>query len=157
MAPDGKTPLPSKRYYDFLSYFLTQVTFSFTTAPFILLGIHDSLKVWSQVYFYAILGVIACNVFLLTPGKAWLSSNVKAYQRTAGRPAAQRQDSYSKETYLGLPNDPGKEWDNMVDEIANEIERRRSDGKPIKEEVKQVLREKFGDKLVQQAEAKKLL
>ncbi|KAF2157939.1 putative membrane protein [Myriangium duriaei CBS 260.36] len=161
MTPDGKAPLPTKRYYDFFSYVVTQLAFSFTTAPFVLLDIGDSLVVWMRLYFYAVVGVVASSLFLLTPGKAWLSKQVKKHQAqpvaTADRPGMFREDSNRLPTYLGLPNDPGKEWDEMIDEIAAEIERRRSDGKPIGEEVKKVLREKFGDGTVRLAEQKKVL
>jgi lysophospholipid acyltransferase len=127
MSADGKTPLPIKRYYDFFSYVVTQLAFSFTTAPFVLLTIHDSFLVWSRVYFYCIIGTIACSVFLITPGKQWLQSQVKA----KNRPAMARADSHDGAPTLGLPNDPGKAWDEMVEEITNEIDARRKKGIPI--------------------------
>lgn len=168
MTPDGKTALPRKRYYDLFSYVVTQLAFSFTTAPFVLLDIGDSLVVWMRVYFYTVIGTIAASLFLLTPGKAWLSSRVRKYQSSAQKAKAtastdvsdastsapvrpsllHREGSHSTQrhpTYLGLPNDPGKAWDEMVDEFAMEIERRRSDGKPLADEVRNLLREKFGD------------
>jgi len=132
MSADGKQPLPTKRYYDFFSWVVTQLSFSFTTAPFVLLSIHDSLLVWARVYFYTIVGTIACSVFLLTPGKQWLTTKVKA----KNRPAMARADSHDELSTLGLPNDPGQAWDEMVEEINNEIDARRRKGIPITGELR---------------------
>ncbi|KAF2659020.1 MBOAT-domain-containing protein [Lophiostoma macrostomum CBS 122681] len=59
MSPDGKTPLPSKRYYDIFTLILTQTVFAFTVAPFIFLYFSTTMIVWSRVYFYTLLGVAA--------------------------------------------------------------------------------------------------
>jgi lysophospholipid acyltransferase len=59
MTADGKSSLPTKIYYDVFTFFLTQLAFSFTVAPFILLGLSDTLKVWSRVYFYTLIGAAA--------------------------------------------------------------------------------------------------
>ncbi|KAG8630711.1 hypothetical protein KVT40_002330 [Elsinoe batatas] len=184
MTADGKKPLPRKRYYDLLSYLLTQVSFSFCVAPFILLEIGDSLVVWARVYFYAVVGVLACSAFLLSPGKAYLSQQVKKHTASGpsvagqtvvdklpkflpegmvgrepgqARPGLSRESSQRLPTYLGLPNDPGEEWDEMVDEIAGEIEKRRKEGKDPVQEIKSVLRERFGDKFVKEKERRKEL
>lgn len=109
MSADGKHALPSKRYYDVLSYLTTQAAFSFCVAPFILLSIGDSLKVWSRVYFYCVIGTVACSLFLLTPGKLWLQRHVKARQVVTTAPRK------TEATYLGLPADPGLELDEMID------------------------------------------
>ncbi|PNS15521.1 Lysophospholipid acyltransferase [Sphaceloma murrayae] len=157
LSPDGKTALPSKRIYDVFSFLITQVSFAFCVAPFILLEIGDSLVVWARVYFYAVIGTLFCSLFLLSPGKAYLAKEVKKRQATAAKPEMHRQDSNRLPTYLGLPNDPGQEWDEMVDEIAGEIERRRKDGKDPVAEIKAVLRERFGEKFVKEKEARKEL
>jgi lysophospholipid acyltransferase len=59
MSPDGKTPLPSKRYYDIFTLILTQTVFAYTVAPFIFLYFSTTMIVWSRVYFYTLLGVAA--------------------------------------------------------------------------------------------------
>ncbi|KAK1074214.1 Lysophospholipid acyltransferase [Friedmanniomyces endolithicus] len=130
MTPDNK-PLPRKRYYDLLTWLVTQLTFSFCTAPFILLTIHDSMLVWSRVYFYCPVGVALCSLFLASPGKAWLAG--KAGARSGG---AQRQakpgfgrtdsmDSLKGGTTLGVPSEPGREFDELVEEIMVEVKMRR--------------------------------
>lgn len=99
MAPDGKKATANKRYYDVLTWLVTQLVFSFTTAPFILLNIHDSTLVWARVYFYAIIGVTACSLFLVTPGKAYLSKKVKA-RTGAGRPDALKRNESQESLYV---------------------------------------------------------
>jgi lysophospholipid acyltransferase len=59
LTTDGKSDLPSKKYYDVFTTILTQATFAFTVAPFILLDFSDTVKVWSRVYFYVLVGVAA--------------------------------------------------------------------------------------------------
>ena len=143
MSADGKQPLPSKRYYDVFGYVVTQLTFSFTVAPFVLLNIHDSLLVWARVYFYCVIGVTACSLFLLTPGKQWLQNEVKK----RNKPSLARADSQDGHPTLGLPNDPGKEWDEMVDEIKAEIDIRRKKGQPMTPDLRRAAREKLGKEI----------
>ena len=123
MTPDGTKPLPRKRYYDIATWFITQLTFSFTTAPFILLSVHDSLAVWARNYFFCPIGVALCSLFLASPGKAWLAKKVKA--RQTKRPTDSMKRSESMESLegatLGVPNEPGKAFDEMVDEVMEEV------------------------------------
>lgn len=99
MTPDGKKPTANKPYYDVFTWLVTQLVFSFTTAPFILLNIHDSTLVWARVYFYAIIGVTACSLFLVTPGKAFLSKKVRA-RTGAGRPDHLRRNESQESLYV---------------------------------------------------------
>lgn len=124
MTPDGTKPTKNKRYYDVFTWLVTQLTFAFVTTPFILLNIGDSILVWRRVYFYIVIGTAACNIFLMSPGKAWLSKRVK--QRT-GRPSLSRnnsQDSH-KGALLGVPDDPNKDINEVVDEVMEEMKKRR--------------------------------
>lgn len=124
MSPDGTRPTKYKPYYDVFTWLVTQLVFSFTTTPFILLSIHDSLLAWRRVYFYAVVGVALSSGFLATPGKAWLSKKVKA---RGGRPQLKKTDSYEHMSgaTLGVPSEPGKEFDEFVDEIVEEVKRRK--------------------------------
>ena len=130
MTADGTKPTPYKRYYDLFTWLVTQLAFSFTTTPFILLTIHDSALVWARVYFYAIVGVLACSGFLASPGKAWLTRKVKA-RTSEERPAMQRQESTESLAMMmngpvmGVPSEPGREWDERVDEVVGEVKKRR--------------------------------
>lgn len=136
LSRDGSTSLQTKRYYDVFSWLITQSVFSFTVAPFILLSFHDTVLVWARVWFYGIVGVSAASLFLASPGKAWLQAQVKNRSSTS-RPAVSRAESQDTHPTLGLPNDPGKEWDNMVEEISAELEARTKKGQPISEELRQ--------------------
>ncbi|EME43207.1 hypothetical protein DOTSEDRAFT_72556 [Dothistroma septosporum NZE10] len=125
LTPDGTRPAPYKRYYDFLTWLATQLIFSFTTAPFILLTIHDSTLVWARVYFYGILAVLSTNLLLLTPAKTFLQKKVRA--RTSTRPDLKRHESNEsmQGATLGVPSDPGREYDEMVEEIVEEVRKRK--------------------------------
>lgn len=128
MTPDGKQPTPHKRYYDFFTWLVTQLAFTFTVAPFILLTLPASITAWSRVYFYCVIGVIISTVFLATPGKAYLQKKIKA--RTTAPPNITRTDSQEsmKGATLGVPNEPGKEFDEMVDLITEEVQKRKGSG-----------------------------
>jgi lysophospholipid acyltransferase len=124
MSSDGTKPTPYKPYYDIFTWLVTQLVFSFTTTPFILLTIHDSTTAWARVYFYPVIGVAACSIFLATPGKSWLQQRVRA---RGGRPELKKSDSTDslQGATLGIPSEPGREFDEMVDEIVEEVKRRR--------------------------------
>lgn len=147
MAPDGSKPTPNKRYYDVGSWLVTQLAFSFTTAPFILLSMNESIKAWAQVYFYAVVGTGICSALLGSPAKAWLSQKVKA--RTS-KPAITRSESTEslQGATLGVPSDPGREFDAMVDEIMDEVKKRRGskhlpDGQELRKQVEDNLLSKM--------------
>ncbi|KAK3048877.1 Lysophospholipid acyltransferase [Extremus antarcticus] len=147
LTSDGKTPNKYKPYYDIFTWFVTQLAFCFVTTPFILLSIHDSMLAWTRVYFYCVIGVTACSVFLVTPGKAWLQRKVKA---RVGRPELKRGES-QEGTTLGVPSEPGQEFDEMVDEIMEEVKRRQGssalpDGQELRKRVEETLRSKTGGK-----------
>ena len=129
MTPDGTRPTPYKPYYDAATWLVTQFAFSFTTAPFILLHIDASLQAWAAVYFYTIVGVALCSGFLLTPGRTWLVQHVKARQQSAApalrRPAAPQSEIVDgvPGAMLGVPGDPGREFDELVDEVVQEVQK----------------------------------
>ncbi|KAL9112682.1 MAG: hypothetical protein Q9227_002985 [Pyrenula ochraceoflavens] len=149
LSPDGKKPLPSKRWYDILSYLATQMAFCFTTAPFVILSFPNSIKVWARVYFYCIIGVAASMAFFASPAKQWLDQRVKKHIQ----PGLQR--SHSEESLhhpsLGLPSDPGRDVDEAVQEIKQEVETRRRRGSkvtmPTGEELVKTLEDKLGRKI----------
>lgn len=108
---------------------MTQFAFCFVTTPFLLLNMSDSIRAWAAVYFYAIIGVSISGAFTLSPGKRWLQRKLKARGQ---RPAMKRQESHEslQGATLGVPTDPGVEFDEMVDEIMEEVRKRRG-GKPL--------------------------
>jgi lysophospholipid acyltransferase len=137
MSADGKKELPSKRYYDIFTWLCTQLAFSFTVAPFIFLSFSSSLLVWQRVYFYAIIGVTCTSLFLLTPGKQYLQQKVKQHSKPSEEQAHESVEKEARPTTLGLPDDPGQAWDEMVEEILAEIQERKRKGLPIPARLRQ--------------------
>lgn len=149
MTPDGSRPTPYKRYYDILSWLATQLTLSFAVVPFVVLGFGDSITVWRHVYFYGILGPVGSLIFFASPAKALLVSRLKR----RNRPHVMRTVSQEsvRPPALGVPNDPERDFDEVVQEIRSEIESRRRRGStatmPSGEELKIAVEQKIGRKL----------
>lgn len=141
--------MPYKRYYDFLSWLATQLTLGFAVIPFIILKFNDTMTVWSRVYYYGIVNIVVSLVFFTSPTKAYLVGRLKR----RNRPHTTR--TVSQETVrpptLGLPNDPERDFDEVVQEVKTEIESRRRRGSavtmPSGEELKIAVEQKIGRKL----------
>jgi lysophospholipid acyltransferase len=149
MSPDGKTSTPNKKYYDVVSLLATHLAFCFTVAPFVILRFSDSIKLWSRLYFYCIIGVAATMGFFASPAKHYLIKQINK----RNHPRMQR--TVSEETLgqptLGLPNDPGRDIDEALKEIRLEVEIRRRRGSrvsmPTGQELKAAVEDKLGKKL----------
>jgi lysophospholipid acyltransferase len=150
LTPDGSTPLPSKRYYDIFTFFLTQIAFAFTVAPFIILSFKGSILVWARVYFYCIIGVaLSFGIFSrsfpirrklqkLQHDRSTTTSNIEKIVKDEAdkeghggltkQASVISQASSRKEPVLGLPEDPEAEVDDIVREVKKEIEERRRRG-----------------------------
>lgn len=152
-TPDGKTPLPSKRYYDIFTIFLTQTAFAFTVAPFIYLSLADSLIIWGRVYFYTLIGT-AASFALFSRSLPFRKALVKkqsdrvanidenGLEKVVREVAAKekRDDLLRRESTetlssgmkkaptLGLPDDPEAEIEEIVAEVKKEIEERKRRG-----------------------------
>ncbi|KAL8668450.1 MAG: hypothetical protein Q9168_006920 [Polycauliona sp. 1 TL-2023] len=171
LTPDGQRPTKYKIYYDILSYVVTQAAFCFATVPFVLLSLSTSLLVWSRVYFYTVFGIAASMAFFASPAKPWLIKQLHARNKTANMdqqrqqqaqqqqpPQQQPRPSLSTESTMdepimggGLPSDPGKELDDAVREIKQEVEARRQRGAsvsmPTGRDMKEAVENKLGRKL----------
>jgi len=143
LSPTGQ-PLPRKLYYDIASWVLTQLFFSFTVVPFIILRVGPSINVWSRVSYFGLIGVAISLAFFASPAKGYLSAKVKA--RTAGeRPGIDRKKSEGDGVMLGVPMDAGREYrelEGVVSIVREEIERRRKAGEQV--DVREIIREKLG-------------
>ncbi|KAK6006001.1 hypothetical protein QM012_006411 [Aureobasidium pullulans] len=137
MSADGTKALPSKRYYDIFTWLCTQLAFSFTVAPFIFLGFGNSLLIWQRVYFYTVIGVTASSLFLLSPGKQFLQQKVKQHSKPSEAQVKKDLEKETRNPTLGLPDDPGRAWDEMVEEITTEIQERKKKGLPIPAKLRQ--------------------
>lgn len=154
LDPKTQAPLPSKKYYDFFSWLVTQLTFSFATVPFLVLSLSGSLTAWSRLYFYAVIGTVLSMAFFASPAKPALKRMLE--QRAAkagviseskkgssassgGRPTEYTtrnasSDSLSGEPMLGLSSDLERDMDEALSEIRAEVEaraRRASASKPL--------------------------
>ena len=154
LSPDGKTPTHDKRYYDTVCWFVTQIAFCFVTAPFCILGFGDSLKVWARVYFYCVIGVAASLAFFNSPGKKWLIKRLDKRNHPHVRKTLSQETQHPPA--LGLPNDPGREIDEAVLEIRQEVDRRQRRGSkvtmPTGEDLRKIVEDKVGIRVRQTAD-----
>jgi lysophospholipid acyltransferase len=149
LGADGQTPTSYKPYYDLATWLVTQTIFSFTTVPFVMLTLPNSLLVWTRVYMYAVVAVLGSIAFFASPGKGFLVRKLK--QRQTPRPGLQRAESKERHPVLGMPDDPAREVDEAIREIREEVEARRRRGSkvtmPTGPELKAVVEDKLGKKL----------
>ena len=146
MTPDGKRGTSNKLYYDIMSWIITQFTMCFVTAPFVLLTLSDSMKVWARVYFYGVLSVGGSIAFFASPGKRWVAKKLDKRNHPHVRKTVSQETHHMPA--LGLPNDPGREIDDAIDEIQAEIEARRRRGSvaqmPTGDQLRKVIEDKVG-------------
>lgn len=168
LSVDGKTSLPTKIYYDIFTFLLTQLAFSFTVAPFILLGFSDTLKVWARVYFYTLIGVAGCfGLFSRSlpfrkqlqqrqsaraPATAAVDrdlSNIEQIAKEEIKRDNLRTDSTTSATSrkaptLGIADDPEAELDAIVAQVKREIAERKRRGSALQGfDVKVAVQEKI--------------
>lgn len=150
LEPKTQAPLPSKKYYDLFSMIVTQLTFSFVAAPFLILSFSGSLLAWSRVYFYAVIGTAVSMAFFASPAKKVLRKKLEERAARAGavsgpatsgsssasdagkEPAARAveikrtgsTESMANLPVLGMSQDPERELDEAIDEIKSELEAR---------------------------------
>lgn len=148
------------------------MAFSFTVAPFILLGFSDTLKVWSRVYFYTLIGV-AGSYGLFSRS---LPFRKQLQQRQSSRIAPKSavdvdvsnieqiaKEEIKKDTLtrtntatstassrraptLGIAEDPEAELDAIVAQVKYEIAERKRRGSTLQGfDVKTAIQEKIKD------------
>ncbi|PQE30780.1 MBOAT family protein [Rutstroemia sp. NJR-2017a WRK4] len=125
-------PMPNKIYYDIFSWLVTQLAFSFTVAPFILLTLPASFLVWARVYFYAVIGTAFSTAFFASPAKPYMMKMVseRTGKAAGGLKRTESTESLtSKEPVYGLPGDPSKDLDEAMSEVRAEMEARQRKGK----------------------------
>lgn len=119
---------PTKKYYDFASYLVTQITFSFATTPFLTLTLPASLHVWSALYFYGLIWTLGALAFFSSPGKAWLRKKLESRQGKANAKLVRTVSSESitsMEPILGISKDPEADISEAVEQLKAEIEVKR--------------------------------
>lgn len=127
LDPKTSQPTSTKIYYDIASYFATQLIFSFTTAPFVLLTLPASFLVWARVYFYAVIATAFTSAFFTSPAKAFLVKKLNKRAGTTGplKRTHSQESLSSKEPVLGLPSEPQKDLEELVSEVRAEMETRQ--------------------------------
>ncbi|KAH6622041.1 MBOAT, membrane-bound O-acyltransferase family-domain-containing protein [Boeremia exigua] len=170
LGTDGKSALPTKIYYDVFTFFLTQAAFTFTVAPFILLGFSDTLKVWSRVYFYTLIGVAGSyGLFsrslpfrkqlqqrqsVRTTPTSTTEMDISQIEQIAKEEIKKdnltRIDtttstaSSSRAPTLGIADDPEAELDSIVAQVKREIAERKRRGSTLQGfDVKTAIQEKI--------------
>jgi lysophospholipid acyltransferase len=128
--PTTSKPISSKIYYDIFSYLVTQLAFSFTIVPFILLTLPASFFVWSCVYFYAVIGTALSTAFFASPAKAYLAKtlNERSGAGAGLKKTYSRESLVGEEPVMGLPPDPQADLEEAVKEVRAEIEARQRKG-----------------------------
>ncbi|KAK5997394.1 putative Xaa-Pro aminopeptidase P [Cladobotryum mycophilum] len=125
LDPISGNSLPKKKYYDFASYLVTQVVFSFATLPFLVLAFDDSIRTWSRVYFYGFVGTVVSIAFFATPGKVILKKQLEKRQGKASVKLSRSLSTDSltgKEPILGISKDPEQDINEAVGELKAELE-----------------------------------
>lgn len=120
---DQKSDGPYKQAYDIFGWVVTQITFSYIVAPFLLLDLSASVRVWSNLYFLIHFGVIVSMAFFSSPGKGML---VQQQKKRIGRAAMKSASSENLTGMrnagpMGLPDD----MEGDIDEIKTEFKHRR--------------------------------
>ncbi|RMZ81597.1 hypothetical protein DV737_g2532, partial [Chaetothyriales sp. CBS 132003] len=146
LTPDGKQGTKYKIYYDVVCWFVTQFTYCFVTAPFLILGFNDCIKVWARVYFYALVGTLASIAFFASPGRKLLTKRLDKRNHPHIRRGVSQETIHPPA--LGLPNDPGREIDEAIEEIRAEVEARNRRGSTVRmptgEELLKGIEDKIG-------------
>lgn len=141
LTSDGSHPTQYKRYYDILSWLVTQAAFSFTVAPFILLTFSDSFAAWSRVYFYCIIGATASLGFFASPAQGWLKGRLDRRNTPYLRKTIS-QESVRGPT-MGLPEDPSQDLDEIIEEVKREIETRKKTSRSIGQDLRETVQERL--------------
>lgn len=91
LEKDGKTPKVTKKLYDIVCYFVTQLAFGYAVQPFVILDFKQSVYCWSTTYFYVpIVTLVTIFVFKGPYGKT-VAKWCKSHQAAAVYQAEQEE------------------------------------------------------------------
>jgi lysophospholipid acyltransferase len=152
---------------------VTQLIFSFTSVPFIVLTVRDTLTIWSRVYMFGVLGVATSYAAFSTPAvRTLLARSAPAQPAKDGAAAAAKPEkpaadgdalkpqrpaivrnksSVTDDVMFGLPVDAEHELLELRDFMADvraEIVRRKEAGIAIPD-VREMVRQKLAEAGVQ--------
>lgn len=122
----------TKIYYDIMTVIVTQLTFAFIMAPFLMLSLSSSLHVWGEMYFYPVVITALSMAFFSSPGKKFLRKKLEQRQgNVAGKltRSTSQESLSSKEPVYGVSADAERDISEMVDVIKSDM--RRMDAKKV--------------------------
>ena len=137
------------------SWLFTQLAFSFCVAPFVMLSWSASLTSWRIVHYYCIVGVALLMAFFASPGKAILKQQINAHTKNARAPMRRLEstndihtgdglqrvmgEDLGKGQIMGLPDDPERDFEEIMTEIRQEIDTWTGDDATAAAEVKEAV------------------
>ena len=116
----------TKVYYDVVTVVVTQLTFAFIMAPFLMLSLSSSLHVWGQMYFYPVVVTALSMAFFSSPGKKFLREKLEQRQgNVAGKltRSTSQESLSSKEPVYGVSADAERDISEMLDEIKSDMKK----------------------------------
>ncbi|TGZ81040.1 MBOAT-domain-containing protein [Ascodesmis nigricans] len=114
-------PLPGryKPAYDVFGWVVTQITFSYIVAPFLLLNLADSICVWKRLGFLIHIGIAVSMAVFASPAKKWVNARQR---KRVGRVEKEKEEREEQEAGpMGLPDDMEED----MEEIRLELRGRR--------------------------------
>jgi lysophospholipid acyltransferase len=123
-------PTAMKIYYDIASWAVTQLIFSFATAPFLILSLHGSLLVWGRLYHYGSVITLLALGILASPAthasQAWLEERRRRIGVDTLDTSHYHESVPTREPILGLSVDPETDIHEAVAVIRAELIRKTS-------------------------------
>ncbi|CAD6502204.1 BgTH12-02443 [Blumeria graminis f. sp. triticale] len=122
LDPQTSNPTVLKPYYDILSFLVTQATFSFVTAPFVFLTLDSSLKIWSGLYFYGVIGTALSILFFESPATEYLERKL-AIRAGTKKPIISRTKSSesASEPVIGIPAIQEEKIKDLLQDIKMDV------------------------------------
>ncbi|KAK9463358.1 MBOAT, membrane-bound O-acyltransferase family-domain-containing protein [Lipomyces oligophaga] len=143
MSPDLSQPGPYKKYYDALTYVVSQLVLAYVAMPFVLLKLSDSISLWKSIYFYAHVGTFVLLVTLSSKRvKKILKSKLDARAQSVSKLDKLRYEIEQERTKQGLEKiiaaEEGADMPSLGvpdEEIEDLIEDMGADGRELLEGV----------------------
>lgn len=150
MESDGVTPGKHKKFYDFLTYFVTQLGFGYACQPFVILKFGDSMRAWKTVYFsghvFIFLSILLFKgpfqkqflQFLQSYYPVPLSERDKIKLDSAKLRAIKKEiEELSSTPSLGVPS---ADWDTLDDDLKDAVDEFEEIKKDLSIQIEQVKR-----------------
>ncbi|EPS41199.1 hypothetical protein H072_4885 [Dactylellina haptotyla CBS 200.50] len=135
LSSDGTLPTKYKIYYDVFGAVVTQAALAYMSAPFIVLGFNDSIRLWSRVWFYAHVGIIVMYIFFKSPAVGILKSELKKRSVDTVQPTKEQvlQHLRKEAPAFGIPDEDlvVADVNEAIEEIKELKERKAAGEDPL--------------------------